>query len=138
MIGRDLEEQAGDEGVDAHALALAGRAGDQQVRHARQVADDGLSGDVVAERKRQFVRALAEGRGLEHLADRDQARGLVGHFDSHRRLAGDGRLDTQRRRRQCERQVVLQRGDLLDLHSRTGLKLVLGHRRSRVDADDLA
>ncbi len=102
VVGRDLEQQARDQSVDAHALALARRAGDEQVRHARQIADDRLAGDVVTERQRQFVRALAKRRRLHDLADRDQAGGFVRHLDTHRRLARDGRFDAQWRGRQRE------------------------------------
>ena len=84
------------------------------------------------------MRAFSERCGLEHLADRDQAGGFVRHLDPHRRFPWDGRLDAERRGRQRERQVILQGGDPLDLHSRTGLQLVLGHRRPWIDADDLA
>mgnify|MGYP003337996968 CR=1 FL=1 len=40
-------EQRGDERVDAHRFALAGGAGDQAVRHLREVGDDGLARDAV-------------------------------------------------------------------------------------------
>src|SRR5229473_3097979 len=64
VVGRDLEQQARNQCVDAHALALARGARDEQVRHPRQVADDRLAGHVVAHRERKFVRALAECRRL--------------------------------------------------------------------------
>ena len=83
MVGRDLEQQARDQRVDAYALALARGAGDEQVRHSGQVADDRLAGHIVAERERKCVRALAERCSLEHLADGDQARRLVWDLDPH-------------------------------------------------------
>ena len=43
VFGSDLEQQARDERVDADALALPRRAGDQQVRHAREIGDDRLA-----------------------------------------------------------------------------------------------
>src|SRR5712692_1967603 len=121
VVGRDLEEQARDQRIDAHALALAGGARDEQVRHAGQVSDDRLPGHVVAQGERKRVRALAEGRRLQHLSDRDQARRLVRHLDAHRGFARDGRLDPQRRGGERQGQVVAQRGDPLHLDTRAGL-----------------
>ena len=49
-----LAEQARDDGVDHDALARAGRAGDQQVRHLREVDRLGRAGDVPPEGERQL------------------------------------------------------------------------------------
>ena len=62
LLGGALEEEARDEHVYEHALALTSGAGDQQVRHAREVADYRLARDVVADRQRQ---RRAVGPGLE-------------------------------------------------------------------------
>src|SRR6266550_466221 len=83
VFGRDLEQQAGDERVDADALALARRAGDEQVRHAREVGDDRLARDVVAKAQRELVASLAKRGGFDDLANRDEARRLVRHLDAH-------------------------------------------------------
>ena len=53
MFGRRLVEQAKHHGIDADRFARAGRAGDQQVRHARQIRHDGHAADVLAQRQRQ-------------------------------------------------------------------------------------
>ena len=49
LVGPRLEEDRGDERVDADALARAGRAGDQEMRHRAQVVHDRLAVDVLAE-----------------------------------------------------------------------------------------
>ena len=54
LLGRVVHQEAGDDRVDADALAAAGRAGDQQVRHLREVGGDRLAGDALAERERQL------------------------------------------------------------------------------------
>ncbi len=46
LVGRQPVEQRQDHGVDADRLARAGGAGDQQMRHARQVGDHRRAGDV--------------------------------------------------------------------------------------------
>ena len=138
VVRGHLEQQAGDESVDAHALALAGGSGDQQVRHAREVGDDRLSRYVIAQAQGELVGALAERGRLENFANRHEAGRFIRHLDAHRRLTRDRGFDAQRRGGQRQRQVILQRGDALDLDPRTGLDLELRDRGSRVDADDLA
>ena len=64
LVGRGAHQQAGDERVDAHALARAGRAGDQQVGHPRQVDRVGLARHVAAERERELAGGVAHPRVL--------------------------------------------------------------------------
>src|SRR2546427_12895039 len=78
VLGRDLEQEARDERVDAYALALPGGAGDQQVWHACEVRHDGLPRHVIAEAERERMCSFPERGGLEDLSDGDQARRLVG------------------------------------------------------------
>ena len=47
------QEETGEHGVDARALPRTRRAGDQEVRHLREVRRDGSSGGVVSERQRE-------------------------------------------------------------------------------------
>jgi hypothetical protein len=48
-------EQRQDHGVDRHRLARTGGAGDQQVRHAGEIGNDGLAADGLAEADRELV-----------------------------------------------------------------------------------
>ena len=49
LVRRRAQQDRGQDRVDAARLARAGRAGDQEVRHPRQVGPDGVAGDVLAE-----------------------------------------------------------------------------------------
>src|SRR5205823_8150971 len=104
----DLEEEACDQRVDAHALALARGAGDQKVRHPGEIGHDRLARDVVTQAERELVAALAERGGLDDLADGHQTRGLVRNLDANGRFARDWSLDAQGRRSEREREIVLQ------------------------------
>ena len=66
LVRAGVHEDARDERVDAHALARAGRAGDQQVGHLGQVDRVGLARHVAAEGEGQPAGAL------EHLALLDE------------------------------------------------------------------
>ncbi|EXI75159.1 MAG: hypothetical protein AW07_01394 [Candidatus Accumulibacter sp. SK-11] len=120
LVGLRLVEQRQDHRVDAHRLARAGRSGDQQVRHFRQIDDQRLAADVLAERHRQrrvHVAVFLAGDDLQQ-ADRLPLR--VREFERHRRLAGY-RLDhAHRDQGQRARQVLGQIEDLgaLDAHRR--------------------
>ena len=54
LIRREPEEHARDERVDADALAAAGRARDEQMRHLREIGDDRFAVNILAEREREF------------------------------------------------------------------------------------
>ncbi len=66
--GVRLREERGEHHVEPDALARAGRARDEQVRHLREVAVDGLARDVLAERARQRRLASVAALVLEELA----------------------------------------------------------------------
>ncbi len=44
-----VEQEAGQDGIDAHRFAGAGGAGDEQVRHVLQVGGDGMPGHILPE-----------------------------------------------------------------------------------------
>ena len=54
LVGLQPVEQAQDHGVDGDRLAGAGGAGDQQMRHAREIDDHRLAADGLAEAERQL------------------------------------------------------------------------------------
>ena len=54
LVGLRFEEDARDERVDADGFTGARRAGDKQMRHLREVGEDGLSADVHAETDREL------------------------------------------------------------------------------------
>ena len=99
--------------VHADRLARARRAGDEQVRHLRQVGDHRLALEILAERDRQRRARALEVARLDQLAERDHLRRRVRHLDADRALPGNRRDDADARRAHREREVV-RRG------SRTG------------------
>src|SRR5262249_18283851 len=117
---------------DAARLTGAGGAGDQDVRHPRQVGPDGRTGDVLAEPHRERARRLRQ--VVVDVAERDEVRAEVRHLDAYGLLAGNRREDPDLGRRERVAQVVLQVRDLADLRARRELQLVARHAR----AGDLA
>ena len=53
---------------------------------------------------------------------------MVGHLNAHGRLAGDGCFHTHICHRKVQGDIVCQRGDAADLHTRHGLQFVSGNR----------
>ena len=119
--GGVIEQQAGEDGVDAHALARAGGAGDHQMRHGGKIAGGGAPGHILAQGKTQRRAHLLESVGFDQLAQGHQADLGVGHLDAHVHVPGDGRLDADARGGQGQGQVVGEAHDLRDAHARASL-----------------
>ena len=87
------KEHARDKRVDADALAAPGRAGDEQVRHLREIGDNRFPVDIFAQREREFdvrLRFLPILR-LQKFAQRHF------HFACVRQLDADGVFARNRR-----------------------------------------
>ena len=93
LVGREAVEQRGDDGVDADGFAGAGAAGDEQVRHFREVGDDRMAVNVLAQRERNARLGVAPFVGLEQVAHDDLGLDRVRHFDADGAFAGHGRED---------------------------------------------
>ena len=119
--------------VDAAGLAGAGRAGDQQVRHLREVGADRAARDVLAQPHGQRRPAL--GGLLQHVAEVDDLAARVGDLDADGLLAGDRGEDADVRRGQRVGEVVLELGDLGDLDPGREAQLVARDVRARDHAD---
>jgi hypothetical protein len=102
------------QGVDAYGFPRAGRAGDEQVRHAGEVEHDPLAADVLAdgEQQRTHVRKMVAD---QNVAEGDGRAAFVRDLDADEGLAGDGGEYTNGRRGQGQREVVGERGDAIDL-----------------------
>ena len=111
IVGRRAVEDARQHRVDADRLAGAGRAGDEQVRHRREVGDVRLAVNRLAERERQLRRRAAVGLGLEQLAQRDLLAVAVRNLDADGRLAGNA-VDQHRLGLHRQAEVVGEAGDL--------------------------
>ena len=140
------QKQAGDNRVDADRLAGAGGAGDQQVGHAGQVGNDGLTLDIFTKRDAQAALHLDKGFALHQFLEADDVGRLVGHFDADVVGARNRRFDAHAGSRQGQGQVVGEPGDLryFDLDALllaanlafdiAGLDQVLGDRWTLVGA----
>ena len=100
-------------------------------------ASTGLAGHPGAEGDRQvrLRRELLVRRPRQQLLHRHHRRGAVRHLDAHDRLPGHGRLDAQRRRRERQCEVVLQRGDAVHADARARDLDLLHHRLALVVVD---
>ena len=137
LLRRQPVEQRQDHGVDRHRLARAGGAGDQQMRHAGEVGDDRLAGDVLAQRQRQARAAAGVDVGLQQLAQIDGGAALVGQLDADHVAAGDDG-DAHRQRAQRAGDVVGEADHARGAGAGRRLQLVEGDHRAGLGVDDLA
>ena len=129
-------EQRQDHHVDRHGFAGAGGAGDQQVRHALQVDDDGLAADVLAQHQRQAVLRLVVGLTCQQFAQIDDFALLVWQFDANGILAADGG-DAHRHRLHIAGDVVGEADDPAGLGAGRRLQFVEGDDRAGAHRHDL-
>ncbi len=119
-LGRRLaEEQAHQHDVEPHALARAGRAGDDHVRHRGEVGEVGRADDVAPEHAGHRRLHLLEAAVLDELAQAHRDALLVGDLEADAVLARDGRDDADLAR-EPEREIIGEPGDLGDLGPRGG------------------
>ncbi len=137
VIGRRSIQNAGQHRVEADGLTGTGRAGDQQVRHRRQVGDVRLAVYRLAECHGQFRAVTGIGIRLEQLAQRDRFSVGIRDLDADGGLAGDA-IDQHRFGLHGEAQVVGEPGHLRVLHARIRLELEGGDDGTRMDLDDRA
>ena len=116
VLRAGAEQQAHDDAVHAHGFTAAGAARDEQVGHLAQVGHLRYTGNVLAKGDAQ-----RRGHAQKALALKDAADGNGG-------LAGDGGFHTHVRHRKVQGDIVCQRGDAADLHTRHGLQFVSGNR----------
>jgi hypothetical protein len=137
LLGRQPVEQRQDHAVEADRLARAGGAGDEQVRHRREIGDDRIAGDVLAQDQRQRGDLVLEGVAGDQLGQDHHLALGVGKLDADHAAAGDGR-DAGRQRRHVAGDVVGELDDAARLDAARGLQLVHGDDRAGADLDDLA
>ena len=128
FVRRARDQQRGDQAVDAHALARPGRACDEQVRHAREVADDRLAGHVHPDADGQArTRELRRG---DQVAQLDRRHRRVGYLDADHGSTWHRGQHPQRRGAKPQRQVVLALDDAVHCHPRRGIEAELRDRRA--------
>ena len=131
FLRRAREQEAREDRVHAHRLARAGRAGDEQVRHAREVLDHGRALGVDAEEQRQAEVLAVVGFLANDLGDAHRAPRGARHLDADHGLAGDRRDDAHGRGLERASDLLLQAGDLVE--ARAGGDLELEQHDGRAD-----
>ena len=116
-------EQRSHDDVEAHALALFGGTGDEQVRGVCQVEHLHFLGDGVADGDRKFVFAVAERVVVEEVAQRHYALLFVGDLDTHGVGQGD---HANAAGLEAQGYVFLKLLDFRNLHAGGGSDLVEG------------
>ena len=94
MIRSLGHEHRHDQRVDSDALAAAGRAGDEHVRHERDVLDERIAAGVLADEDGQGHLGGLDAAEHDQLLQADLLLVDVGHLDADRVLAGYRRDDT--------------------------------------------
>ena len=130
-------EQTQDHGVDGDRFAGAGGAGDQQVRHAREIDDHGLAADGLAEAERQFRAAVDIVAAGELLAQIDLLACGVRQLDADD-VASCDHGDARGERAHGAGNVVGEPDHARGFDARRGLELVKRDDRARSGIDDLA
>ena len=120
LIGRKLVKQRSDDGIDADRFAGAGAAGDEQVRHFREVSDDRMAIDILAQRERDAGLGFAPFFGFEEVAHDDFGLDGIRHLDTDGTFAGHGREDVDAFGLQRGGDVVVERGDFLEADAGAG------------------
>src|SRR6185503_19465591 len=118
-----LVDEGEQHGVDAHRLAGAGRAGDQQVRHAGEVGHYRVAGDVLAERQRERRALVGVDLRAQYLGQPHDLAPGIGDLQAHEALAGYGLDDPYAHDRQRAREVLHEIDDLAALDAYRGLYL---------------
>ncbi len=126
LVGGELEEEGGDDGVDADGFSGTGGAGDEDVGHLGEVGDDGEAVHVLAEGEGDAGLGLAPFIGLEEIAHDDLGLHGVGDFDTDGGFAGDGREDVEAFGLEGGGDVVGEAGDLLEFDPGCGVEFVAG------------
>ena len=91
LVGRKAIEQRRDDRIDANGFAGAGAAGDQQVRHFREVGDDRMAVNIFAQRERDLRFGVAPFLGFQQVAHDDLGFDGVRHFDADGAFSGHWR-----------------------------------------------
>jgi hypothetical protein len=135
VFGRGFVDEAQDHGIDADGFARAGGAGDEQMRHAREIRHHWHAADVFAQRERQRRGDIVVRLGLDDFAQRHNLALLVGNLQTHHRLAGNDLDHAHADGRQFAREIFGQIADLIDLDARRRTQLVSRHHRTRLHRD---
>ena len=132
VVGRGAIEDAREHRVQAYRLAGAGGAGDEQVRHGREIGHERLAVDGLAERDRELRGRARVGLRLEQLTQRDRLAVRIRDLDADRALPRDA-IDEHRLGLHRQAQVVGEARHLAVLHAGVRLELERRHDRAGMD-----
>ena len=118
-------------------LPGAGRAGDEEMRHSREIDDHRLAADGLAERDGELVLRVGEILAGDQLAQIDHLAALIRQFDADGVAAGDDR-DAGRDRRHGARDVVGEANDARTFDAGRRLQLIKRDHRAGAHVDDVA
>ncbi len=137
LLRRHPVDQRQDHGVDGDRLAGAGGAGDQQMRHARQVDDDRLAADGLAEAERQLRGVFVVVLGRQQFAEVDLLARRIRQFDADGVAAGHhGDAGGHGAHRAGD--VVGETDDARRLDAGSRLQFVQRYHRAGAGIDDFA
>ncbi len=137
FLGRHAVQEGEDHRIDADRLARTGGAGDQQMRHAREIDHHRRAADVLAEGDRQLGAVIRPIRGRQKLAQEHGFALGIRHLDADHIAAGDSR-DANGRHGQAAGDVIGQTDDPGGADAGRRLKLVERDDRAWPDLDDAA
>ena len=130
LLGRAAHQEAVDDRVEAHGLALSGGARHEQVRELGEVHHEVVAGGVLAEQERHLElpgAVLLPELAVDDLAEVHGGWLEVRHLDADGVLARDGGLDAQRGGLQRHLEVAGEGGDLLHARAEVEREGVLRH-----------
>ena len=136
FVGPRLEQDTGNQRIDADRFARTRRARNQKMRHSSEVGKNRLPADVDAETDGQRGFRFHEAFVFEDVAQRHALQFLVWHFDADGRFARH-RLDAHGKRRQRQREIVGKVLDFRDFDARRGLQLVARDGGAVASVDDV-
>ena len=122
-------EERQDHRIDTHRLARTGGAGDEKMRHLRQIDDHRRAGDVLAERHGQVAAVGLPDGMIQYLAEDDDLPVCVGKLDADDVLP---RHHSHAHRHRAHRpgDVVSQRDHPLRFRPGGGFEVMARHHRA--------
>ena len=94
--------------------------------HFSNVKTNLVAGNIPAQGYSQLAFCFPEHFGVNDFPHSDDFCFLIGHLNAHRRFIGNRRFNPHSGGSQVQGDVVCQTGNLTDLHSGAGLKLIPG------------
>ena len=131
-----LIQNACNQCIDADTLTTACCAGNEQVRHFRNVCDNGIACNIFPQRKSQFGGMFAESITFQHCPQIYGLGFFIWHFNAYCRFTGNRCFNTNAAGSQIQSNVVCQIDNLADLNPLTGRYFISCNGGTCADIDD--